>query len=62
MIGIYMTIPFILAIPPIISWAIGNWLDDKLGTSPFLVIIFLILGFIAGGREFYRIIKKYGNP
>ena len=61
MIGIYMTIPFVLAVPPIISWAIGSWLDNKLGTSPFLVILFLILGFIAGGREFYRIIKKYGE-
>ena len=61
MIGIYMTIPFVLAVPPIISWAIGSWLDNKLGTSPLLVILFLILGFIAGGRAFYRIIKKYGE-
>jgi ATP synthase protein I len=61
MIGIYMTIPFVLAVPPIVGWLIGTWLDKKLETSPYLMYVLLILGFAAGIREFYRIIKTYGQ-
>lgn len=61
MIGIYGTIPFVLAIPPIVGWLIGTWLDKWLGTSPFLMYVLIVLGLIAGIREFYRILKKYGD-
>lgn len=61
LMGIYMTIPFILGVTPIIGWAIGSWLDKRLGTDPFLMYLLLIIGFIAGVREFYRIVKKYGG-
>lgn len=57
----YITIPFILAVPPIVGWGIGHWLDKIWGTDPYLMFIFLILGFIAGGREFYHIIKRFGD-
>lgn len=61
LIGVYITIPFVLAVPPIIGWAIGNWLDKKFDTSPFLMYSLIILGIVAGIREFYRIIKRFGN-
>jgi ATP synthase protein I len=61
LIGIFVTIPFVLAVPPVIGWLIGTWLDKKFGTSHILMYVFLILGFIAGIREFYRIIKTYGD-
>lgn len=61
MTGIYMTLPFVLAVPPIIGWMIGHWLDSQLGSTPYLMYVMLILGVVAGAREFYRIIKKYGN-
>lgn len=61
LIGIFATIPFVLAVPPVIGWYIGSWLDKGLGTDPYMMYSLLILGFIAGVREFYRIIKKYGN-
>jgi len=60
-IGAYITIPFVLAVPPILGWFIGDWLDSKLGTRPYLMYLFLVLGFVAGFRELYRIIKKFGN-
>lgn len=60
-VGIYMTIPFVLAVPPLVGWLIGNWLDKWLGSAPFLMFFLIILGIVAGIREFYRIIKKYGN-
>lgn len=61
LIGIYMTIPFVLAVPPIMGWWIGTWIDKKLETSPFFMFILIGLGIAAGIREFYRILKKYGN-
>jgi ATP synthase protein I len=59
--GIYLTIPFILAVPPILGWFIGSWLDAKLGTKPIFMFLLIVLGFIAAFRELYRIIKRYGN-
>lgn len=56
-----MTIPFVLAVPPLVGWLIGSWLDDWLGWKPYLMFLFIFLGFVAGVREFYRIIKKYGS-
>ena len=61
MMGTYATMPFILAVPPIMGWLIGSWLDKYFETTPVLMYAFLILGFAAGIREFYRIVKKYGN-
>ena len=60
-IGVYVTIPFVLAVPPVLGWFIGNWLDGKLKTGPYLMFLFLVLGFVAGFREVFRIIKKFGN-
>ncbi len=39
---------------------IGVYLDDKFSTKPWLTIIFLILGIMAGFRNIYTLIKKYG--
>lgn len=60
-IGVFITIPFVLAVPPIIGWFIGSWLDGFFGTEPYLMYILLVLGFIAGFREMYRIVKRYGD-
>ena len=60
-IGIFVTIPFVLATPPILGWFIGQWLDKKLATEPYLMYILVILGFVAGFRELYRIIKRFGD-
>lgn len=60
-IGAFMSIPFVLAIPPVLGWFLGTWLDRKLDTEPYLMYLFLALGFVAGIREVYRIIKRFGN-
>jgi ATP synthase protein I len=57
----FTTIPFALAVPPLIGWAIGSWLDTFFKTTPYLMFFLLILGFVAGCRECYRIVKRYGN-
>lgn len=58
LIGILVTIPFVLSVPPIIGWAIGTWIDKKMDTGHIFMYIFIILGFVAAIREFIRIIKN----
>jgi len=48
----------LLAVGPVVGFLIGRWLDKKLGTEPYLLIIFLIFGFIASGKEVWKIIKR----
>lgn len=58
------TIPMVMVAGPLIGALIGHWLDGKLGTKPYLLIIFLVLGLVSAGREIYKLIKwvsKDGN-
>lgn len=55
--GLLATIPFILALAPIVGFVIGSWLDSKLRTGSWLSVILLVLGFVAGVRETIQIIK-----
>ena len=41
-----------------IGLALGYWLDRVFDTSPWLTLIFLILGIIAGFRNFYHFMTK----
>jgi ATP synthase protein I len=59
--SIFITIPFVMAVPPIIGWLLGGWLDKFFDTEPFFTYSMIIFGIIAGFREFYRILKKYGD-
>ena len=57
-IGLLGTIPILIAVGPVVGFFIGRWLDEKLGSEPYLLVLFLIIGFIASGREIYGIIKR----
>ena len=57
-IALLSSIPFILAIAPIVGYFLGKFLDQKFRTQPWLSIILLALGFVAGVRETIRIIKQ----
>lgn len=57
-LGLLGTIPILLAVGPLVGFFIGRWLDSKLGTEPYFLILFLIFGFIASGREIYKLVKK----
>lgn len=56
--GMLGTIPFLLAIPPIAGVFIGRWIDGKVGTAPVFLIVFVVLGFVAGIREVANVVKK----
>ncbi len=60
-IAAFVIIPFTLAVPPVLGWALGTWLDKKFNTEPYLMYIFLALGILSGIRECYRIIKNFGE-
>jgi ATP synthase protein I len=38
---------------------LGRWLDQQLGTDPYLTLLFLLLGIAAGFRNIYVLIKRY---
>ena len=52
------TIGYQVAFAPFIGIAIGVFLDSKLGSFPYLTIVFLIIGIAAGGLNYYRFAKQ----
>ncbi|MBA3237228.1 MAG: AtpZ/AtpI family protein [Parachlamydiaceae bacterium] len=50
-----------MSIPPILGWFFGQWLDKKFDTSPYFMLFLIFAGVIAGFREVYRIIRRYGD-
>jgi ATP synthase protein I len=52
------TVGLNLVLSTFVGLAIGILLDKLFDTSPWLTIIFLILGIIAGFRELFRMSKK----
>jgi len=47
-----------LVVATFVGLAIGYFLDKLFGTSPWLLIIFLLLGIVAGFIELFRIARK----
>ena len=58
--GLVTAIPFLLLVSPIVGYFLGLFLDRWFNTS-FLWIVFIVLGFVAGIREVYRIIVRVGK-
>jgi ATP synthase protein I len=53
-LGRYSALGLEMAISVVIGLAIGYYLDKWLGTSPWLTIVWIGLGFAAGVRSLYR--------
>ncbi len=56
--SLLLAVPAILIAAPGVGFFIGQWADKRCGTDPYLTIAGLILGFIAAGREIYRLVQK----
>ena len=56
--GLLGSIPILMAVGPLVGYFIGSWIDDWLGTRPWFIAVFLILGFVAAGKEIYNIVRK----
>jgi ATP synthase protein I len=57
-LGRYSALGLEMAISVVIGLAIGYYLDKWLGTSPWLTIVWIGLGFAAGVRSLYRSAKR----
>lgn len=57
-VAILTTLPIILAVGPILGYFLGNYLDKKLNTSPYLMILFIIFGFVASGKQVYSMVVR----
>jgi ATP synthase protein I len=57
-IGVASTLGLSIVLATFIGLALGLWLDDTFGTSPWLTILFLVCGIIAGFRNFFRYMSR----
>ena len=57
--GLLLAIPTLLIVSPLVGFWIGDWLDRRFHTAPWLGIAGLGVGFAAAGRETYRIYRRY---
>ena len=57
-IGFASSIGFLLVAATVIGWLFGSWLDRKLGTAPWLMLTFTLLGVASGFYETFRIIIR----
>ena len=55
------TIGLNLVFATFIGLAIGYGLDSLFHTSPWLTLVFLLLGIVAGFRELWRLARKEDN-
>lgn len=60
-LAFYSSIGLSVAFSIFIGLAMGIWLDGKMGTHPWMTLIFLIFGIIAGYRNIGLAIKKSRN-
>ena len=62
LLGVASTVGINLVISTFIGFAIGYVLDKKVfNTFPWLTIIFLILGIVAGFKYLFKVVQKMGD-
>jgi len=54
-----VAIPTLLIVSPLVGFFLGDLGARKSHTSPWLSILGLVLGFVAAGREVWRIYRRY---
>ena len=52
------TVGLELGLSVIIGLLIGQWLDKKFDTEPWLLLLFLLFGLVAGFRSLFRLLKE----
>ncbi len=57
-VGTLLSIPLVLGLSPVVGCAIGFGLDKLFHTSPVFTILLLVLGFAAGIRETWMLIRR----
>jgi ATP synthase protein I len=57
-LGVLSTVGLTMVFATVIGLFVGLWLDGKLGTTPWMTALFLLLGIIAGFRNLFVHVKK----
>ena len=57
-IGALTVVPIILLTGPVVGYFIGDGFDRKFQSSPWCTVLFVALGFVAAGREVFRLLKQ----
>jgi len=57
-LGVASTLGLQVAFAIFIGLGIGVWLDSRFGTFPWLALVFMIFGIVAGFLNYYRFIRK----
>jgi ATP synthase protein I len=60
-LGKYSALGLEMALSVVIGMAIGYYLDRWLGTGPWLMVVWIGLGFAAGVRSLYRAAVRSGK-
>ena len=55
--GPYLGIGATLAVTVLGGVGVGHWLDGKLGTRPAFVLAGAVVGMLAAGYHFYRLVR-----
>ena len=53
MLGALSTVGITLVVATVIGYFIGHYLDGRFGTTPWLTLVFLLLGIAAGFKNLY---------
>ena len=54
----YSSMGLELGLSVVVGFLIGSWLDEWLGTGPWLLLVFGIAGITAGYRSIFRMVKR----
>jgi F0F1-type ATP synthase assembly protein I len=57
-LALFVTIPTMLLAGPIVGFFLGDFLDAKWGTAPWLMTFFLIIGMLSAVRETILLIRR----
>ena len=52
-LGALSTVGITLVVATVIGYLIGHYLDGRYGTTPWLTLVFLLLGIAAGFKNLY---------
>jgi ATP synthase protein I len=59
MLGALSTVGLSFVVSIVLGTALGVWIDRTFGTGPWGLLIFFVLGFLAGVLGVYRAMKPY---
>lgn len=54
----YSTVGIEMSAAVVVGGLLGHWLDQKLGTDPWMFLFWLTCGVAAGFRSLYRLAKR----